>query len=84
MIKPVGRRALIEQEKEVQTKSGLIIPGGVDKRPIAKGTIVAVWESKVFKVGDVVYFKKWAVDELEIDGVKHSFIKTKDILARIE
>lgn len=83
-IRPIGKRALIEQVSDEKTVGGLIIPEGADKKPIGKGVVRAVWAHKELKVGDVVLYKKWALDEVEINNVKYSILKTRDILAILE
>jgi co-chaperonin GroES (HSP10) len=81
-VQPVGYRALIQHEKEEKTKGGLILPENVShKGTMALGVVKAVGKSKRVKVGDRVFFRKMAVNELEIDGQEFSLIDTKHILA---
>jgi co-chaperonin GroES (HSP10) len=84
-IRPVGYRCLIKHEKDAVTKAGLVIPENVnEKGALGKGEIVAVGNSKRLQVGDKVYFKKYAIDEVEVDGVVYSIIENKHVLAKIE
>ena len=81
MIIPIGKRVLVEHGKEAETKGGLIIPQDADRRPISSGVAVEVGSTKLVVKGDMVYFKKYAIDEIEYEGKKYSIIKSKDILA---
>lgn len=81
-IKPLGKRVLVEQFTGGVTKGGLVLPdGATEGRIMTKGKVVAIGDVKKVKVGDVVYFKKFAVDELEFDGVKYSLLTEKELLA---
>ena len=61
--------------QESTTKSGIILPENKEKP--SKGEVVAVGAGKILengsrasvdvKVGDIVYFAKYSIDELEID-----------------
>ena len=78
-IKPLSDHVFIERiEDETTTESGIVIPDTADKERPMKGRVVAVGEGKrddsgkltpmSVKVGDVVLFKKYGPDELEVDG----------------
>ncbi|MDI6778567.1 MAG: co-chaperone GroES, partial [Patescibacteria group bacterium] len=64
-------------EEEKTTKSGIVIPDTADKEKPIKGRIIAIGPGKVndkgertamsVKVGDIVLFKKYGPDEIEID-----------------
>ena len=62
--------------EETTTKSGIILPESKEKP--SKGQVVAV--------GDVVYFAKYSIDELEIDEegqkVKYLVMKQSYIMAK--
>lgn len=94
-LKPLSNRILIEPvEDEKTTKSGIIIPRGEDKRGV-RGTVIAVGPGKFdedgekripvsVKVGDMVIFKKYGPDEIEVDDKKYLIGDDDDILAIIE
>ena len=73
--------------QESTTKSGIILPENKEKP--SKGEVVAVGAGKILengsrasvdvKVGDIVYFAKCSIDELEIDedGEKKKYLVMK-------
>lgn len=91
-LKPIGEYILVEASEEDEvTASGLIIQtSGKGERP-QKGKIIALGTGKkdesgkviAFNVseGDVVMFKKYAPEEVELEGKKYLLMKETDILA---
>lgn len=91
-IQPLGSRVLVKPE-EVQEKTpgGLVIPPNTsDEKKPSYGKVVALGKGKDskgnpvkfdVKVGDMVYFKKYAPEEIEIDGEEWYVLDTDDILA---
>lgn len=86
-LQPLGKRVLVKAvEKEEKTKGGLYIPDTAsdDKKP-QQGSVVKLgiykkeYEFPV-KVGDSIYFKKYAPEEVEIDGDKYLLVDVSDIL----
>lgn len=93
-LKPLSNHILIQPlEEEKTTKSGLVLPENASEKP-TRGKIVAVGSGKnddkgqlipmTVKVGDIVLFKKYGPDEIEMDGVKYLIGDEDDILAIIE
>lgn len=90
-VKPLGGRVLVKPlEDEEVTDSGLIIPATAEKEKPQQGEVVVLGkkisdEGKELpfgvEVGDVVLFKKYAPDEIEVDGVEYLVIDESDILA---
>jgi chaperonin GroES len=90
-VKPLGGRVLVKPlEEEEVTDSGLIIPATAEKEKPQQGEVVVLGTGKTddgkkvdfnVKVGDVVLFKKYAPDEIEIEGVEYLVIDEDDILA---
>ena len=80
--------------EETTTKSGIILPESKEKP--SKGQVVAVGDGKILengsrapvdvKVGDIIYFAKYSIDELEIDEegqkVKYLVMKQSYIMAK--
>lgn len=76
------------------TKSGIVLPDTAEKEKPIQGKVVAVGPGKFnekgerlpmsVKVGDIVLFKKYGPDEIEIDGKKYLVGEETDILAIIE
>lgn len=93
-LRPLGSRVFIEPvEEEKTTESGIVIPETAEKERPIKGKVLAVGPGKVtdkgdrvapsVKEGDVVLFKKYGPDEVEIDGKKYLVADEEDILAII-
>lgn len=94
-LRPLGDRVVVKPvvEDEV-TKSGIILPGTVEKERPEKGEVIAVGPGKMLddgkiapmsvKVGDMIVFKKYSPDEVKIDKVEHLMISESDILGVIE
>ncbi|MBI4993690.1 co-chaperone GroES [Candidatus Wolfebacteria bacterium] len=94
-IKPLSNHLFIESiEEEKKTQSGIVLPENVEKEKPVKGKIVAVGTGKInekgeripmsVKVGDMVLFKKYGPDEIEIEGKKYLVGDEDDILAILE
>ena len=94
-IKPLSNHVFIEPVgDETKTESGIVIPDTADKEKPMKGKVVAVGEGKrdengklipmSVKVGDVVLFKKYGPDEIEVDGKEYLVGDEDDILAILE
>ncbi|MBI2591147.1 MAG: co-chaperone GroES [Candidatus Brennerbacteria bacterium] len=95
MLKPLSNRVFIEPlEQEQTTKSGIVLPDSAEKEKPVKGKILAIGSGKLndkgeriamsVKVGDVVLFKKYGPDEIEIEGKKYLVGDEDDILAILE
>lgn len=93
-IKPLSNHVFIEPVQEDKiTKTGIILPDNAEKEKPIKGRVVAIGSGKrnergeimpmSVKVGDLVLFKKYGPDELEIDGKKYLVGNEEDILAII-
>jgi len=93
-IKPLSNHVFIEPlEAEKITQSGIVIPETAENKPI-KGKVVATGSGKTnekgekismsVKVGDIVLFKKYGPDEIEIEGKKYLVGDEEDILAILE
>ena len=94
-FKPLSNHLFIEAaEQEKITKGGIVLPDTAEKEKPIKGKVLAVGPGKVsdegkvrpmsVKVGDMVLFKKYGPDEIEIDGKKYLVGDEDDILAIIE
>lgn len=94
-IKPLSNHIFLEAiEEEKITKSGIVLPETAEKEKPMKGKVVAVGPGKFnekgeripmsVKVDDVVLFKKYGPDEIEIEDKKYLVGEEEDILAIIE
>ena len=91
-LQPLSDRLIVEaiSEDEV-TKAGIILPDTVDKEKPERGRGVSIGPGKMMddgkrmpidvKVGDVVIFKKYAPDEVKIDGKEYLILSESDIMA---
>ena len=81
-------RVLIEpQEAEEKTTSGIIIPDTAKEKP-QLGKVIAVGPGKKdenmdVKVGEVVYYGKYAGTEISIEGTDYIIMRQDDILGSI-
>lgn len=93
-IKPLSNHVFIEAiEEEKMTKSGIALPETAGEKPM-KGKIIATGPGKLndkgerismsVKIGDIVLFKKYGPDEIEIDEKKYLVGEESDILAILE
>lgn len=91
-LKPLSNHLFLEPlEEEKKTKGGIVLPDNVEKEKPTKAKVVAVGPGKrgddgrvqpmSVKVGDVVLFKKYGPDEIELDGKKYLVGDEDDILA---
>lgn len=90
---PLVDHVVIEPfQAETTTASGIILPTN-DKEKPAKGKVVALpKESSYIKdgititidlnLGDMVYFTKYAPEEIELDGKTYLIIKHSSLLAK--
>lgn len=94
-LQPLNDHIFLEPlEEEKTTKSGIVLPETAEKEKPIKGKVVAVGPGKLdengkrvpmsVKVGDLVLFKKYGPDELEVDGKKYLVGEEADILAILE
>lgn len=94
-FKPLSNHLFLEAlEEEKTTKSGIVLPETAEKERPTRGKVIAVGPGKrnekgevipmSVKVGDIVLFKKYGPDEIEIDGKKYLVGEEDDILAIIE
>ena len=93
-LKPLNDHLFIEPiAEEKMTKSGIVLPESAEKEKPIKGRVVAVGPGKLnekgsrvkmsVKVGDLVLFKKYGPDEIQVDGKKYLVGEEADILAII-
>lgn len=91
-LKPIGGNILVTPvEEEKTTLSGIVLPDTVSKEKPQKGKVVALGTGRLdesgkklpfnVKVGDVVIFKKYGPDEIEVEGSEYLIMEESDILA---
>lgn len=83
----VGSRCLIKKyEAANKTESGLILENtATNSAAPVKGTVVSAGDTSRFKEGDVLYFRRYSVDDLKMITEKGeeelTFVEDEDILA---
>ena len=94
-IVPLGNRVVVKpQDVQEKTPGGLVIPPSAadEKRP-AFGKVVKLGtgkdkDGKVLKfdvkIGDLVYFKKYSPEEVEVDNQEYYILDAEDILAIVK
>ncbi len=91
---PTAGHLLIEPaEAEKKTASGIYLPESSDERPL-KGKVLAVGPEEItdsgtkkkspVRVGNTVIYKKYAGNEVKVEGKEYLFAKFDDILAIIK
>ncbi len=94
-IKPLSNHIFLEPiGEEKTTKSGIFIPDTAEKEKPIKGKVLSVGPGKFndkgermpmsVKANDLVLFKKYGPDEVEIEGKKYLVGDEDDILAILE
>lgn len=90
-LNPAPGYLLVEPAKQdKKTDSGIYLPDSHEDKP-QYGKVLAVGDDTVSdsgvktaspaKKGDLVVYKKWGGNEVEIDRVEYQFLKFDDILA---
>lgn len=79
-----GKILIQSQAAEEKTVSGIIIPDSAQEKPQV-GTVVLVGAGKTdepmeLKVGDVVFYGKYAGTELDINGADYLLMSQTDVL----
>ena len=93
-VKPMDDRVLIKQSQaEEVTAGGIVLPDTAKEKP-QRGTVEAVGPGKLLdsgkrgklglKVGDKVFYGKYAGTEVEINGEKFVICRETDVLAVME
>lgn len=94
-IQPLGENILVEPvSEESKTATGIFLPDTVDKEKPQKGKVVALGTGRItdngkkvpfnVKVRDIIIFKKYSPDEIEINDKEYLIMKEEDILAIIK
>ncbi|PJA45102.1 co-chaperone GroES [Candidatus Uhrbacteria bacterium CG_4_9_14_3_um_filter_50_9] len=94
-LTPVSDHIVVKAvSKEETSAAGIIIPDTVDKERPERGEVVAVGPGRVMEngsrspmevsVGQTVLFKKYAPDEVKVDGEEYLIIKMDDLMAVVE
>jgi len=93
-LKPLQDRVIVKQtEAEEKTKSGIYLPDAAKEKP-TKGKVIAVGPGKLdekgkpmeigVRVGDSIYYGKYAGTDVEVEGEKFVILRENDILGVLE
>ena len=93
-VRPLEDRVLVKQgEAETKTAGGIVLPDSAQEKP-QRGKVVATGPGKLLdsgergqmsvKVGDEVFYGKYAGSDVEIDGTKYVILRESDVLAIID
>ena len=93
-LTPIGDKIIVTAvSKEETSAAGIIIPDTIDKERSERGEVIAVGPGRQFdngnrssmdvSVGQQVLFKKYAPDEVKVDGEEYLIIRMDDVLAVI-
>ncbi len=94
-LKPINDHIVIKAvSKEETSAAGIIIPDTIDKERSERGEVVSVGPGRELdngsrstmdvSAGQQVLFKKYAPDEVKIDGQEYLIIRMDDVMAIIE
>jgi len=89
-LKPLNDRVLIKRlDGETKTAGGLFIPENAKEKP-QEGVVVAVGEGRHLdngkvrplevKAGDKVFFRKYAGNEVTLNGTEHIILREEEVL----
>lgn len=95
ILKPLGDHIIVKPlSNEEVTKAGIVIPDTVDKDRPERGEVIAVGPGRVLdngsrspmevSVGQKVVFKKYAPEEIKLDGQSFLVINISEVIAIIE
>jgi len=94
-LRPLGDRVIVKAAtKEEMSKGGILLPDTGNKERPEQGEVIAVGPGKLneqgnrmpmnVKVGDKVMFKKYAPDEIKLDGQEYLVLAESDLMAVVE
>ncbi len=95
ILRPLHDRVIvIPTSKETQTASGFLLPDTGENERSEQGEVIAVGPGRLLEngtraamtvaVGNKVMFKKYAPDEVKIEGKEYLVVSESDIIAVIE
>ncbi len=93
-LRPLDDRLLVEQsEAQETTAGGIVLPDSAKEKP-QRGKVLAVGTGKLLdsgergkmsvKVGDEVFYGKYAGSDVDMNGSKYVILRESDVLAIIE
>ena len=94
-LRPLADHVLVQALSEEQVSaSGILLPDTANKERPERGKVVAIGPGKILENGQhsamdiqidqIVVFKKYAPDEIKVDGEEYLVIRMDDIVAVLE
>lgn len=88
-IVPLKNGLIIKElEKDTVTESGLELPEQQHAGTPVLGQVIAVGEESKFVIGDIIFFRRYSVDELSftVDGKKVTvnFLTDSEVVAKFK
>lgn len=93
-LKPLYDKIIVEAKKDTVSDVGLVMPDSANNSKPEQGEVVAVGTGRLndkfeqvpmtVKIGDIVVFKKYSPDEIEVEKKKYLIISETDILAIVQ
>ena len=93
-LRPLLDRVVVEPiMSEEKSKYGVVLPDSVEKEKPQQGKVIAIGRGKEMdgkfvrpeiKIGDLVLYKKYGGDEIEINSKKIMILESDDVLAIIK
>lgn len=94
-LKPLSDHIILEpMAQEEITKSGIVLPGTINKEKPQEGTVIAVGQGKLndkgertpmsVKRGDKVLFSKYSPQEVKVGEKEYLIMREDDIIAIVE
>ncbi|WP_459130173.1 co-chaperone GroES [Guggenheimella bovis] len=82
-IKPLGKRLVLKElEAQETTSSGLVLAGAKEEPQLAE--VLAVGEVEGVKVGDKVFYKKYAGTKVHYEKADYLIIDLDDVIAVLQ
>lgn len=93
-LKPLADRLIVKPlEAEEVTAGGIVLPDSAKEKP-TRGEVIAVGTGKVLdngktvamevKVGDTIYYGKYAGTEIKVGAEEYVILRQDDVLAVLE
>lgn len=91
-IRPLDDRVVVQPfEAEERTRGGIVLPDSAREKP-QQGKVIATGPGKLLektgergkmslKVGDAIFYGKYAGTEVELEGEKYVILRESDVLA---
>lgn len=85
MLKPLGKRVLINLKSTEKMSSGGLVLAGAAKESPTQGEVIAVGQlvtdEEIIKVGDTVLFNEYSGTKITHESVEYLIIEVEEVLA---